>query len=83
MNEIVRPPTGTRIEISSHPSRGIGKVYLQDMPETEWTEDLTMLYSEIHIIRMPLAEQPLNTVGALTAERDDEDVSSRAPAWKQ
>ena len=53
--------------------------YLRGMPETDWTEDITLLHSELHVIRTMLsAEEPMQFAGAVSALESTEDLSLRS-----
>ena len=53
--------------------------YLRGMPETDWTEDVTLLHSELHVIRTMLsAEEPMQFAGAVSALESTEDLSLRS-----
>ena len=52
--------------------------YLAEMPETEWPDQLLLLYSELHIVRaLYSAEEPEVHVGGLSAATPAEDVGQR------
>jgi hypothetical protein len=56
--------------------------YLRDMPEADLTEDLTMLHSELHAIRVRdrADDEPIVSAGAVSAVPSGEDVGLRTDA---
>ena len=54
---------------------------LRELPEEAWTTDLVMLHNELAAVRLELAsDEPLISVGALSAEDPGDDVGVRKSA---
>ena len=52
--------------------------FLADMPETECTDELLALYSELHIVRLLMSyEEPTVHLGGFSAAPPGEDVGQR------
>jgi len=52
--------------------------FLAGMPQTDWSEDLVVLYSELHTVRALLsADEPEVFLGGITAAPPGEDVGHR------
>ena len=52
--------------------------YLADMPETEFTDELLRLYSELYIVRALMSsEEPTVHLGGFSAQPPGEDVGQR------
>ena len=53
--------------------------YVRGMPESDWTQDITLLHSELHIIRIMLCEdEPIQSVSAVSTIESTEDVGLRS-----
>lgn len=53
--------------------------YVRGMPESDWTEDIILFHSELHIIRTLLSEgEPMQSVAAVSTMDSTEDVGLRS-----
>ena len=52
--------------------------FVASVPQTEWSDDLSLLYSELHTVRAAVAsEEPLISVGGFSSAAPGEDVGQR------
>ena len=68
------------LELQMPPDLPMSEVatFLADMPQTEWSDELLLLYSELHTVRLLVnAEEPAVFLGGFSAAPPGEDVGQR------